>query len=123
MELNVFGEPLIACCSNPITGFLRDGFCHFHPADHGEHLVCALMTESFLNYSKSVGNDLSTPWPEYYFPGLKPGDFWCLCALRWKEAYISGNAPQVKLEACSEKVLEHIDLTTLVLFAYKEFSK
>ena len=123
MNLNVFGEPLIACCYEPLTGFMRDGFCHIHKADQGSHLVCAQMTESFLTYSKSVGNDLSTPWPAYQFPGLKPGDFWCLCALRWKEAYLSGNAPQVKLEACSEKVLEHIDLSTLVLFAYKEFIK
>ena len=120
MNLNVFGEPLIACCFEPLTGFMRDGFCHVHEADQGSHLVCAQMTESFLTYSKSVGNDLSTPWPAYQFPGLKPGDFWCLCALRWKEAYLAGQAPFVRLEATSEKALEFIPLETLVQWAYKD---
>ncbi len=120
MNLNVFGEPLIACCYEPLTGFVRDGFCHIHEADHGSHLVCAQMTESFLSYSKSVGNDLSTPWPAYQFPGLKPGDFWCLCALRWKEAYLAGQAPLVRLEATSEKALDFIPLETLVQWAYRE---
>ncbi|MFM7565394.1 MAG: DUF2237 family protein [Flavobacteriales bacterium] len=119
MDLNVFGEPLLSCCMDPITGFTRDGFCSFHDADQGSHWVCAQMTESFLAYSKSVGNDLSTPWPAYHFPGLKPGDFWCLCALRWKEAFLAGHAPLVKLEATSEHALGIIGLTTLVRFAYK----
>ena len=99
-QLNIFGEEIAECCTNPITGFTRDGFCSHHPLDHGLHLVCALMTKDFLEFSKSKGNDLSTPRPEFNFPGLKEGDRWCLCALRWKEAYDAGVAPKVHLESC-----------------------
>ena len=91
--LNVFGELLGCCCTNPLTGFYRDGHCRTGPQDHGRHLVCAEVTDAFLAFSRSRGNDLSTPRPEYEFPGLKDGDRWCLCALRWREAYEAGCAP------------------------------
>lgn len=119
MELNVFGEPLISCCMDPIAGFTRDGFCSLHESDQGSHWVCAQMTEEFLNFSKAVGNDLSTPRPEYDFPGLKPGDFWCLCALRWKQAFDAGKAPLVKLEASSEAALAYITIQDLIAHAYR----
>ena len=99
-QLNVFNESINECCLNPITGYHRDGFCNYHTSDSGLHLVCALMTETFLSFSRSRGNDLSTPRPEFNFPGLKEGDRWCLCALRWKEAYDAGVAPKVHLESC-----------------------
>ena len=99
-QLNVFNESIHECCLNPITGYHRDGFCNYHTSDSGLHLVCALMTETFLSFSRSRGNDLSTPRPEFNFPGLKEGDRWCLCALRWKEAYDAGVAPKVYLESC-----------------------
>lgn len=110
---NVLGGALIACSLLPLTGFYRDGCCKTGPEDHGTHTVCAKMTEEFLTYTKSKGNDLSTPRPEYNFPGLKPGDFWCLCALRWKEALQAGKAPKLKLEATHEKTLEFLELETL----------
>jgi uncharacterized protein len=116
---NIFGEPLMCCCSSPITGYFRDGFCRNDETDLGKHLVCAIMTEDFLLFSKSKGNDLSTPRPEYAFPGLKPGDKWCLCALRWKEAFLAGFAPQVYLEATSEDSLEYIEIEDLILHANK----
>jgi hypothetical protein len=99
LALNVFGEPLIACSLEPLTGFYRDGCCNTGPQDRGVHTVCAIMTEAFLRFSRSSGNDLSTPRPEYQFPGLKPGDHWCLCAARWREAFEAGCAPQVRLAA------------------------
>jgi len=119
MAKNVFGEELTPCCFSPITGFFRDGFCRTEDSDVGRHVVCAIMTEEFLAFSKLAGNDLSTPRAEYGFPGLKAGDQWCLCALRWKEAHDNGMAPQVVLEACAEEVLDFIDLNLLIKYAYK----
>jgi len=110
---NVLGEPLKPCCSNPETGFYRDGTCRTGPRDRGNHTVCAVMTEEFLNYTAAQGNDLSTARPEMNFPGLEPGDRWCLCAPRWKEAHEAGKAPPVILEACDQKTLEFVDLETL----------
>ena len=118
-SLNVFGQPLELCCDNPKTGFYRDGFCNTGSIDLGTHVVCAEMTKEFLDYTKSKGNDLSTPNPIYDFPGLKPGDFWCLCALRWKEAYEAGVAPKVKLEATHDKALEYLTMNQLIEKAIK----
>lgn len=116
---NVFGQDLQACCMNPLTGFYRDGFCKTDQYDQGRHTVCAIMTADFLSFSKAKGNDLSTPIPAYQFPGLKPGDQWCLCALRWKEAFEAGKAPFVILEATNEKTLAYIDLNDLIAHAYR----
>ncbi|MFT6165836.1 MAG: hypothetical protein ACJAV5_001123 [Vicingaceae bacterium] len=110
---NVLGGALIACSISPLTGFYRDGCCKTGAEDAGNHTVCAQITDEFLEYTKSKGNDLSTPIPAYQFPGLKEGDFWCLCALRWKEALMAGKAPKVKLEATHEKTLEFISLEEL----------
>ena len=118
-SLNVFGQPLELCCDNPKTGFYRDGFCNTGSIDLGTHVVCAEMTKEFLDYTKSKGNDLSTPNPIYDFPGLKPGDYWCLCALRWKEAYEAGVAPNVKLEATHDKALEYLTINQLIEKAIK----
>lgn len=114
MPNNVLGTPLIGCCTDPMTGFYRDGVCNTGPTDSGRHVVCAIMTEDFLTFTRNQGNDLSTPRPEYQFPGLKPGDGWCLCALRWKEAWEAGVAPPVKLEATHEKALEYVEFSTLL---------
>ena len=103
-----------------MTGYFRDGFCRTDATDRGTHVVCARMTKEFLTFSKSKGNDLSTPMPIYQFPGLKPGDQWCLCALRWKEAMLAGVAPQVVLEATNIKILDIIDLKELVKYAWKK---
>ncbi len=116
---NIFGDPLIPCCTDPMTGYFRDGLCRTDTSDLGKHLVCALMTEDFLRFSKARGNDLSTPIPEYSFPGLQPGDFWCLCALRWLEAFEAGCAPLVKLEATSDLVFEWINEADLLKHAYR----
>ncbi len=116
---NVFGEPLETCNEDPMTGFYRDGCCNTGPQDHGLHLVCAVMTDEFLKFSKARGNDLSTPVPQYRFPGLKAGDKWCLCALRWKEAYDAGAAPKVYLEATHEKVLDHVPMEALLEHALR----
>jgi len=97
----------------PLTGFYRDGCCKTGDEDAGTHTVCAQMTAEFLDYTKSLGNDLTSPIPAYNFPGLMPGDFWCLCALRWKEAFMVGKAPKVKLEATHERTLEYVSLTNL----------
>ena len=110
---NVLDTPLKLCCSDPLTGYERDGFCHTGAHDRGKHTVCAVMTEGFLDYTKSRGNDLSTPLPQYGFPGLKPGDRWCLCALRWLEAERAGFAPLVDLEATHAKTLDYVPLETL----------
>ena len=118
-SLNVFAQPLELCCDNPKTGFYRDGFCNTGSIDLGTHVVCAEMTKEFLDYTKSKGNDLSTPNPIYDFPGLKPGDCWCLCALRWKEAYEAGVAPNVKLEATHDKALEYLTMNQLIEKAIK----
>lgn len=119
MAKNIFGEDLEVCCTNPMTGFYRDGFCKTGFQDLGTHTVCAVITQEFLDYTLSRGNDLITPRPEFLFPGLKAGDRWCLCALRWLEAYQAGKAPLVILEATHEKTLEIIPVDILVSFAYR----
>lgn len=118
MEKNIFGEELQICCTNPMTGYFRDGSCRTENEDTGTHTVCAIMTEEFLNFSASRGNNLITPAPYYQFPGLKPGDKWCLCASRWVEAEKAGKAPKIILEATHEKTLKYTTLDTLVKYAY-----
>ena len=110
---NVLGGELQLCSADPLTGFLRDGCCNTNSEDFGSHTVCAQMTEGFLLFSKSRGNDLSTPQPAYSFPGLKPGDRWCLCAARWREAAEAGVAPPVILESTHARALEVIALADL----------
>jgi len=110
---NVLGTPITTCSKEPLTGFLRDGCCNTGPGDEGLHLVCSIMTAEFLKFSKDKGNDLSTPWPEAKFPGLKPGDRWCLCVSRWKEAFEAGVAPKVVLEATHISTLEFVELEDL----------
>ncbi len=110
---NVLGTDLETCSVNPMTGFYRDGCCRTGADDIGLHTVCTEVTREFLDYSQRVGNDLSTPVPEYGFPGLQPGDRWCVCCLRWKEAYEAGYAAPVVLEATHMSVLEFIDLEVL----------
>ncbi|NEN89734.1 MAG: DUF2237 domain-containing protein [Okeania sp. SIO3H1] len=112
-SLNVLGEKLEVCCTSLMTGFYRDGFCQTGPSDFGSHVICAVVTAEFLEFTKRRGNDLSTPRPEYSFPGLKPGDRWCLCASRWKEALDSGVAPPVVLSATHQKALEVLPLEVL----------
>jgi len=108
---NVLGDPLVGCCSDPMTGFYRNGRCDTGPEDFGAHVVCAQVTEQFLGYTKAQGNDLSTPRPG--FPGLKPGDRWCLCAARWKEALNDGVAPPVVLAATHAAALDVLSLDKL----------
>jgi len=110
---NVLGSPLKVCCMNPKTGFYRTGRCDSGPGDDGIHVVCARMTAEFLEFSQDRGNDLSTPMPMFGFPGLKPGDCWCLCAARWKEALEAGVAPPVNLEATHISALEFVELEEL----------
>ncbi len=110
---NVLGTELKDCSRDPLTGFFRDGCCNTGPEDLGLHTVCAEMTEEFLEFSKARGNDLSTPNRAYQFPGLKAGDHWCLCVLRWKEAFEAGMAPKVDLQATHMSVLEFVDLEDL----------
>jgi uncharacterized protein len=110
---NVLGEPLAECCSKPLTGFYRDGACNTGPEDVGLHTVCARMDEAFLRFSRERGNDLSTPVPEFGFPGLQPGDCWCLCAERWQEAFDAGQAPKVRLTATHEATLDIVPLAIL----------
>src|SRR5512146_647516 len=110
---NVLGEPLLPCSDDPLTGFYRDGCCNTGSEDAGSHTVCARMTAAFLEFSKRRGNDLSTPRPEYRFPGLQPGDRWCLCAARWLEAYAAGMAPPVILASTHERALEIVPLEAL----------
>ncbi len=117
--INVIGTPLQLCGCQPVTGFYRDGFCHTGSEDLGKHTVCAVMTTEFLAFSKARGNDLSTPRPEFDFPGLKPGDSWCVCVLRWKEAYIQGAAPPVKLAASHFNCLAHVTLEQLRQCEYR----
>ncbi len=112
-QKNILGTELQSCCNDPITGFLRDGYCRTNQMDLGTHVICAVVTDEFLEFTKSKGNDLSTPRPEYQFPGLTAGDHWCLCAMRWKEAYDAGAAPALKPESTHEKALEFIDKTSL----------
>jgi uncharacterized protein len=110
---NVLGGLLQHCSFEPATGFFRDGHCNTCSQDRGSHTVCAIMTAEFLQFSKSRGNDLTTPVPQYDFSGLKPGDHWCLCAGRWLEAYQAGKAPQVSLEATNQAALSIVPLETL----------
>ena len=117
LSINVYGKELEICCDNPETGFFRNGMCDTCKEDFGVHTVCILATEEFLVFSKVVGNDLSTPHPEYEFPGLKPGNRWCLCAMRWKEAYDRGKAPPVFLESTHEATLKLVDFNILQKFA------
>lgn len=114
---NVLGGELEPCCNDPVTGFYRNGCCETGSEDTGLHTVCAVMTADFLAFSKAAGNDLSTPQPAYGFPGLKPGDRWCLCAPRWKEALDHGMAPQVVLEATHEETLAIVTLGVLKDYA------
>lgn len=113
----MLGRPLGACSNDPKTGFYRDGCCHTGPEDRGLHVVCAVMTEAFLAHTKARGNDLSTPRPELGFPGLRPGDRWCLCASRWQEALEAGVAPRVDLEATHERALSVVTLADLAKHA------
>ncbi len=110
---NVLGGPLESCCSDPLTGFYRDSFCHTGPGDTGLHTVCARMTEEFLRFSYERGNDLVTPRPEFEFPGLEPGDRWCLCVSRWTEALEAGCAPPVFLAATHSSAIEFTTLEDL----------
>jgi uncharacterized protein len=110
---NVLGSALECCCTDPMTGFYRDGHCRTDMQDHGSHTVCAKVTAEFLAFSKRNGNDLSTPHPEYNFPGLKPGDKWCVCVSRWEEAFIAGVAPPVVLAATHERALDVVGIDEL----------
>jgi len=110
---NVLGGPLASCSEQPATGFFRTGCCETTPEDVGSHTVCAVMTAEFLAFSRSAGNDLSTPRPEFGFPGLQPGDRWCLCAPRWREALDAGAAPQVVLAATEQSALLYCELADL----------
>jgi uncharacterized protein len=116
-QRNVFGEPLQSCSERPLTGFYRSGCCHTGPEDLGLHTVCVEVTTEFLAFSKARGNDLSTPLPEFGFPGLEPGDRWCLCAARWREAFDAGSAPRVILGATHEATLDIVDLQDLKRYA------
>lgn len=117
---NVLGEPLGVCCTAPMTGFYRDGYCHTGPNDTGRHVVCAVLTEEFLSFTAARGNDLSTPRPEFGFAGLKPGDGWCLCAHRWQEAYEADVAPPVRLAATHRRALEIVSLEALQRHAVED---
>ncbi len=116
---NVFGNPLIPCCYEPLTGFFRDGYCRTDEMDRGTHVVCAVMTKEFLDYTKNCGNNLCTPIPLYNFPGLQAGDKWCLCISRWIEAEKAGFAPLIVLEATDESTLDYINMDTLLKYAKK----
>ncbi|MBV6657422.1 MAG: DUF2237 domain-containing protein [Devosiaceae bacterium] len=113
---NILGEDLQLCCIDPKTGFFRDGFCNTNHIDQGTHVICAVVTDEFLEFTRSRGNDLRTPMPGYDFPGLKPGDGWCLCALRWKEAHEAGVAPPIKARSTHARALDFIDAQTLALY-------
>ena len=121
MNRNVFGEPLITCSEQPLTGFFRNGCCDTDDTDVGMHTVCIIADKEFLLFSQAVGNDLITPMPQYGFAGLQEGDKWCLCALRWKEALINNVAPKVILEATNEKTLDVISMDDLIRYSYKDF--
>ncbi len=115
---SVLGTELVPCSYDPLTGYFRDGCCHTDMHDLGSHVVCAIMTDEFLEFSRSRGNDLSTPRPEYRFAGLEDGDRWCLCALRWKEALAAGVAPAVVLECTHARALEFVTLEQLQEYAF-----
>ncbi|AOA58014.1 DUF2237 family protein [Acinetobacter larvae] len=116
-RLNVLGEPLASCCFDPITGYFRNGFCHTDNQDIGLHTVCAEMSAEFLSFSQKIGNDLISPLPELGFPGLQPGDFWCICVTRWVEAYEANMAPRIKLSACHQATLAYVPLDVLMDYA------
>ena len=111
---NILGTDLQCCGTKPITGYFRDGFCRTTETDHGRHVVACIVNEKFLHFTRQMGNDLSSPNPIHNFPGLKPGDKWCVCALRWKEAFDAGCAPEVILEATHEKSLDYVKLDDLI---------
>jgi uncharacterized protein (DUF2237 family) len=116
-KLNVLGEPLLPCSESPVTGFFRDGCCNTSKEDIGMHVVCVRVTREFLEFSRFRGNDLSTPMPEFGFPGLNPGDQWCLCAARWQEALVAGAAPRVVLQATHAAALKVVRLEDLKKYA------
>ena len=123
---NILGTDLKCCGTKPMTGYFRDGFCRTTETDRGRHVVACIVDEKFLHFTRQKGNDLSSPNPMYNFPGLKPGDKWCVCALRWKEAFDAGCAPEVILEATHEKSLDYVNLHDLISMSsdtkYKERS-
>jgi len=123
---NILGTDLKCCGTKPMTGYFRDGFCRTTETDRGRHVVACIVNEKFLHFTRQMGNDLSSPNPMYSFPGLKPGDKWCVCALRWKEAFDAGCAPEVILEATHEKSLDYVNLDDLISMSsdtkYKERS-
>jgi uncharacterized protein (DUF2237 family) len=116
-QKNVLGGELESCCTSPMTGYFRDGHCHTDDSDQGSHTVCVRVTEEFLTFSKRSGNDLSTPHPEFGFPGLKPGDKWCLCVSRWEDAFLAGVAPRVVLASTHERALDVVELDELKAYA------
>lgn len=116
-NLNIYGEKLAMCCQDPVTGFYRNGYCQTGASDRGTHVACAKVTQEFLEFSKSRGNDLTTPRPEFSFPGLKPGDKWCLCALRWTEALEAGVVPKLDLKATHQRMLEFVQREVLERYA------
>ncbi len=120
IKKNVLNKPLQPCCQDPKTGYFRDGFCHTDQSDLGRHVICAEMTEAFLSFSRSQGNDLSTPRPEFNFPGLKPGDRWCVCAERWRQAHEAEVAPPVILEACEITSLDCVPFRVLQKYALRK---
>lgn len=119
-SVNVLGSALESCSVDPMTGFFRNGYCDSSPADQGSHTVSAIMSDEFLAYSKYLGNDLSTPRPEFGFPGLKAGDQWCLCAARFLQAHDEGVAPKVKLAATHQRALDIVPLEVLERYAMSE---
>ena len=123
---NILGTDLKCCGTKPMTGYFRDGFCRTTETDRGRHVVACIVNEKFLHFTRQMGNDLSSPNPMYNFPGLKPGDKWCVCPLRWKEAFDAGCAPEVILEATHEKSLDYVNLDDLISMSsdtkYKERS-
>ena len=120
--LNVLGTNLESCCENPVTGYFRDGYCRTVQEDFGTHIICAVVTEEFLQYTKLRGNDLTTPIPHWKFPGLKPSSKWCLCISRWLEAVKVGKAPFIILEATHAQALEYTTLEVLKEYEYKTTS-
>ncbi len=118
-QRNVLGEPLALCCRDPLTGFYRDGHCRTAGDDLSSHTVCSRITENFLAYTKAHGNDLSTPRPELGFPGLTPGDQWCVCAARWQEAWMDGVAPPVVLASTHESAVQYVPIEVLRQHAWK----
>ena len=120
MEYNIFGDSLIPCCTSPATGYFRDGLCRTHSQDMGTHVVCAVVTQEFLEFSRSKGNDLITPVPYWNFPGLQSGSKWCLCISRWLEAEKAGKAPPIILKGTHQKALKYTTLEILQKYEYKE---